>query len=134
MRIRIEYGNYYYKGWEGREFEVVEKFDLLTENVYFIKGREDEADSNWFWKNDCKILDEDYLTSIKSLRLEERLKYYKIRIAECEENSKLYKSKEYKEKYEGEANILYFGSLCRIGMLSGKVELLEGLLGIKKEM
>ena len=132
MKIRIKENNQYYKDLVGQEFDVVESFDFPHDNLYFIKGKELETRGNWFSKDDCIILDADYLKGIESLRLKERLEYYKTRITECEESAKSYKSGEYKESFEDEADILYCGSLCQIGNLSGKVELLENLLGIKR--
>ena len=128
MKIKVKTGNYYYKDLVGKEFDVFEEFDLLYDNLYFVKGYENDKEGHWFSKADCEILDEDYLKGIKSLKLEERLIYYNIRLKESSEKLKLYEKKERKEAFEHETDELIIGSLGNIENLRGKINLLKSLM------
>ena len=130
MKILIRKNDRYYKDLEGQEFDITEKFDLLHDGIYFIKGREDEKASNWFSKSDCEITDKNYLDSLQLLRINERLDYYISRLNECKTKSKLYESGKHKEEFEGQNQILLIGSMAEMFKIEGKIEILRNLMGI----
>lgn len=131
MKIRIKNPNYWYKDLVGQEFDVVEKFELLHEGLYYIKGKENETKSSWFEKNDCKIVDEEYLKALEILRINERLDYCNNRLEECKKELKTYQSNEFKEEFAQQKKILTMGALCEIQRMEGNIKLLKGIMGIK---
>jgi len=132
MKIKIisNKRNYYYRDLIGQEFDVTEKLDTQHNSLYYIKGKEVGTNGNWFRKDDCKIIDKEYLDAIKLLKLEERLEAYKNELEENKKSSKLYeKDSKYKELWKGEQEILYYGSRIAIQRLLGKINAMEHLFG-----
>ena len=125
--------NYYYRDLVGKEFDVTEKLNTQHNSLYYIKGTEDEHKGNWFRKDDCEIIDKEYLDAIKLLKHEKRLEAYKVELENNKKSSKLYeKDSEYKELWKGEREILYYGSRLEIQRLLGKINAMEHLLGMEE--
>jgi len=122
--------DYYYKDLVGQEFDVTEKLNTQHNSLYYIKGTKNEHKGNWFRKDDCEVIDKEYLDAIKLLKLDERLEAYKVELEDNKKDSKLYeKDSEYKELWKGEREILYYGSRIAIQRLLGKINAIEHLLG-----
>ena len=125
--------DYYYKDLVGQEFDVTEKLNTQHNSLYYIKGTKNEHKGNWFRKDDCEVIDKEYLDAIKLLKLDERLEAYKVELEDNKKDSKLYeKDSEYKELWKGEREILYYGSRIAIQRLLGKINALEHLLNLEE--
>lgn len=120
MLIEIKNGQDWYKNYEGQKFAVERIFDFIHKDEYIVSD-EDNKESKYIFKKDCKIVDEEYNKAIDTLNLQKQLDYY-TELKNSLQKDYLKYSKENKKQ-------LANGSLINEQRVVGKIELLKDLIG-----